>query len=184
MDQHVRCLKRKNKSYCFNPQQEQWQNFPLHSQLFMPTLLLRSVLPHVTTVTQKRPQSFCIHGYSCRFWNFDTQIFCAPRMGRRTQGERSFQYIGPVIWNSLPVSSRHSSSLSSFKSKLKTHLFSSAYWSVIFFFLKDSFCQPNISNACIWRERERECLCVYVCVCDEMIIFIHKHCRLLWDGMP
>ena len=57
----------------------------------------------------------------------DTRIFRVPRMGRRTLGERSFQCIGSVIWNSLPLSVRHSSSLSSFKSKLKTHLFSSAY---------------------------------------------------------
>ena len=57
----------------------------------------------------------------------DTRIFRIPRMGRRTLGERSCQYIGPVLWNSLPFSVRHSSSLSSFKSKLKTHLFSSAY---------------------------------------------------------
>ena len=57
----------------------------------------------------------------------DTRIFRVPRMGRRTLGERSFHYIGPVLWNSLPFSVRHSSSLSSFKSKLKTHLFSYAY---------------------------------------------------------
>ena len=55
-------------------------------------------------------------------------------MGRRTLVERSFQYIGPVSWNSLPPSIRHSSSLSSFKPKLKTRLFSSAYWSVVFFY--------------------------------------------------
>ena len=35
--------------------------------------------------------------------------------------------IGPVIWNSLSFSVRHATSLSSFKSKLKTHLFSSAF---------------------------------------------------------
>ena len=57
----------------------------------------------------------------------DTRIFCVPRVCRRTLGERSFQYIGPVIWNSLSFSIRHATSLSSFKSKLKTHLFSSAY---------------------------------------------------------
>ena len=60
----------------------------------------------------------------------DICIFRVPRMGRRTLGERYFQYIGPVLWNSLPLSVRHSSSLS-LKSKLKTHLFSSAYWSVV-----------------------------------------------------
>ena len=41
-------------------------------------------------------------------------------------GKRSFQYIGPVIWNSLPLSVRNSVSLSTFKSKLKTRVFSSA----------------------------------------------------------
>ena len=57
----------------------------------------------------------------------DTRIFRVPGMGRRTLGERSLQYIGPVLWNSLPLPVRHLSSLSSFKSELKTHLFSSAY---------------------------------------------------------
>ena len=48
------------------------------------------------------------------------------RMGRRIMRERFFQYTGPVIWNSLPLSVSHSSLFSSFKSKLETHLFSSA----------------------------------------------------------
>ena len=54
-------------------------------------------------------------------------IFRVLGVRRRTLGEIYFQYIGPVIWNSLPFSVRHATSLSSFKSKLKTHLFSSAY---------------------------------------------------------
>ena len=57
----------------------------------------------------------------------ETQIFRVRRVCRGTLGERSFQYIGPVIWNSLSFSVRHATTLSSFKSKLKTHLFSSAY---------------------------------------------------------
>ena len=48
------------------------------------------------------------------------------RMGRRIMGERFFQYTGPVTWNPLPLSVGHSSLFSSFKSKLETHLFSSA----------------------------------------------------------
>ena len=32
----------------------------------------------------------------------DTHIFRVPRIGRKTLGERSFQYIGSEIWNSLP----------------------------------------------------------------------------------
>ena len=65
----------------------------------------------------------------------DTRIFRVPRVCRRTLGERSLQYIGPVIWNSLSFSVRHAMSLSFFKSKLKTHLFSSAYWFITFFLL-------------------------------------------------
>ena len=57
----------------------------------------------------------------------DTRIFRVPRMCRRTLGEKSFQYIRPVIWNSLSFSVRHAMSLSSSRSKLKTHLFCSAY---------------------------------------------------------
>ena len=45
----------------------------------------------------------------------DTRTFRVPGVDRRTLGERSFQYIGPVIWNSLSLSVRHSSSLSPFK---------------------------------------------------------------------
>ena len=45
----------------------------------------------------------------------DTRIFRVPRVCR------------PVIWNSLSFSVRHVTSLPSIKSKLKTHLVSSAY---------------------------------------------------------
>ena len=56
----------------------------------------------------------------------DIRIFRIPRMGRRTTEKRSFQYTETLTWNSLPLSVSYSSSFSSFKSKLKTHLFSSA----------------------------------------------------------
>ena len=38
-------------------------------------------------------------------------------------GVRSFSFQAPTTWNKLPFSLRHSDSISSFKSKLKTHLF-------------------------------------------------------------
>ena len=65
----------------------------------------------------------------------DTRTFRVPRMGRNTLGERSFQYTRPVICNSLPLSVRHSPSLTSFTLKMKTHLFSSANRSAVFFLL-------------------------------------------------
>ena len=57
----------------------------------------------------------------------DTRIFRVPRVCSRSLGKRSFQYIGPVIWNSFSFSVRHATPLSSFKSKLKTHLFLPVY---------------------------------------------------------
>ena len=38
-----------------------------------------------------------------------------------------FLFIGPSIWNGLPLSVRHAETLSSFKSQLKTHLSSVSY---------------------------------------------------------
>ena len=71
----------------------------------------------------------------------------------------------------LSSSVRRLSSLSSPKSKLKTHLISAAYWSVIFF----SLYQPITSNACICSVRA--CVCVNVCVCHEISISlcVYKH---------
>ena len=57
----------------------------------------------------------------------DTRTFRVPQYRRKFQGGRAFSYIGPVIWNSLPFHVRHAQSTSSFKSKLKTHLFSISY---------------------------------------------------------
>ena len=42
----------------------------------------------------------------------------------KTPGFRTFSCFGPPIWNSLPQGLRHCSTLSSFKAKMKTFLFS------------------------------------------------------------
>ena len=44
-----------------------------------------------------------------------------------TYGERSFQYYGPLIWNSLPRETRELTNETEFKKALKTHLFLKAY---------------------------------------------------------
>ena len=50
---------------------------------------------------------------------------CKPRL--RSYGERCFKYAGPQEWNKLPLYIRKSSSLSIFKTQLKTYLFQFAY---------------------------------------------------------
>ena len=42
-------------------------------------------------------------------------------------GDRSFSHTAPVLWNNLPFDIRQSSSLSAFKTSLKTHLFTLRY---------------------------------------------------------
>ena len=42
-------------------------------------------------------------------------------------GNRMFEVAGPAEWNSLPEPIRRSSSINTFKTKLKTHLFSKYY---------------------------------------------------------
>jgi hypothetical protein len=45
-------------------------------------------------------------------------------------GERAFRVAGPSVWNGLPKSLRHITSLIVFKKELKTHLFRQAYYNV------------------------------------------------------
>ncbi len=50
-----------------------------------------------------------------------------PRTRLKTRGSRAFEVAGPTLWNNLPVHIRMASTLSEFKSYLKTHLFSLAF---------------------------------------------------------
>ena len=53
----------------------------------------------------------------------DDRLFCVPHTRTKSYGQRSLGYQGASTWNKLPLSVRHSQSLTSFKTKLKTHLF-------------------------------------------------------------
>ena len=54
----------------------------------------------------------------------DTCMLEIQQYKRKTRGFCTFSCFGPHIWNSLPQDLRHCSTLSSFKAKLKTFLFS------------------------------------------------------------
>ncbi len=51
----------------------------------------------------------------------------ASRIAKSTKGGRTFSYLAPKLWNSLPDNVRGSDTLSLFKSRLKTHLFSQTF---------------------------------------------------------
>ena len=50
-----------------------------------------------------------------------------PPFNLKSAGERSFSFLAPVLWNSLPLSLRNAEDLGSFKRSLKTHFFSKAF---------------------------------------------------------
>ena len=54
----------------------------------------------------------------------DTRMLEIQQYKRKTHGFRTFSCFGPHIWNSLPQDLRHCATMSSFKAKLKTFLFS------------------------------------------------------------
>ena len=55
----------------------------------------------------------------------DTRLLRIPSFRLKSFGQRKFSYQASVLWNSLPISLRHSNSTLAFKSALKTHLFPS-----------------------------------------------------------
>ena len=55
----------------------------------------------------------------------DTRLLRIPSFRLKSFGQRKFSYQASVLWNSLPIALRHSSSTSAFKSALKMHLFPS-----------------------------------------------------------
>ncbi len=54
-------------------------------------------------------------------------VLRVPRTHTKTYGDRAFSVAAPRIWNSLPVNIRSSSSITTFKTLLKTYLFSMSF---------------------------------------------------------
>ncbi len=50
-------------------------------------------------------------------------LLVVPRIAKSTKGGRTFSYLAPKLWNSLPDNVQGSDTLSLFKSRLKTHIF-------------------------------------------------------------
>ena len=53
----------------------------------------------------------------------DSLTLVVPRTRTTTYGDRSFETAAPRLWNALPLGIRKSTTLSSFKTSLKTHFF-------------------------------------------------------------
>ena len=68
--------------------------------------------------------SFPSHSLSTR--SSDSSVLSIPYVWT-SLGKRAFSVIAPRLWNSLPPDTRNSLSVSTFRSKLKTHLFKLAF---------------------------------------------------------
>ena len=55
------------------------------------------------------------------------KLLQVPHFKLKTYGGRSFSYVAPYLWNQLPGAVRLASSLATFKSNLKTHLFNQVF---------------------------------------------------------
>ena len=76
-----------------------------------PTYFSDLVLPYIPT--RKRSQ--------------DAGLLIVPRISKHTAGDRAFSYRAQFLWNGLPTHVRDADSLATYKSLLKTHLFSASY---------------------------------------------------------
>ena len=103
-----------------NTQRLSWKNctgFPFQNVLSIKSLVCVSMaylseLLHVYTPSRTLRSSS------------DTRMLKIQQYKGKTHGFRTFSCFGPHIWNSLSRDLRHCSTLSSFKAKLKTFLFS------------------------------------------------------------
>jgi len=65
--------------------------------------------------------------YNLRSSNDSTLLSYPNIKPKATLGERAFVFAAPKFWNALPRLIRESTSVDSFKRKLKTHLFEKAF---------------------------------------------------------
>ncbi len=73
-------------------------------------------------------KDWCLYLYPTRsLRSQNSGLLVVPRIAKSTKGGRTFSYLAPKLWNSLPDYVRGSDTLSLFKSRLKTHLFSQAF---------------------------------------------------------
>ena len=77
----------------------------------------------VTDMLHKNP----LHTRNTRPSSYTTPLLNRPVHSKATIGDHSFSFASSSVWNSIPNDVRCAPSLSSFKSRLKTYLFRSAY---------------------------------------------------------
>ena len=78
---------------------------------------------YVTGMLHRKP----LHTGNTRSSSHSIPLINRPAYSKATLGDRSFSFASSSVWKSIPNDVRCAPSLSSFKSRLKTYLFRSAY---------------------------------------------------------
>ena len=90
---------------------------PIHRRIEFKILLLVYICLQMLTT----------HAVTRSLRSTDKQLLVVPRSKLKRHGDRSFNVVAPVLWNSLPECMKSSSSVPSFKRTLKTFLFRQEY---------------------------------------------------------
>ena len=143
------------------------------------------------SITASTPQYFTdllqIYMPCCTLWStIDMRKLKIPLFKRKYSGQRSFSYQGPVTWNNLPFSIRHTQTYSSFKWQLKTHLFSQTFKQnpvfdalCIWFAIMRCFhgpCIAELMSGLHWLFRD---VCMFACallLALDHLVYMHVSC--------
>ena len=101
-----------------------WLPVKFHCQYKIATLAYRhfdgSLPPYLSS-------SLCTYEPSRSLRSSNEKLLKIPKRNLRSFGQRSFSFMAPSLWNSLPATLRNVPTLSQFKSQLKTFLFAQAF---------------------------------------------------------
>ena len=99
---------------------------PIHRRIEFKILLLVYLCLH-DIAPQYLADMLTTHAVTRSLRSTDKQLLVVPRSKLKRHGDRSFNVVAPVLWNSLPECMKSSSSVASFKRTLKTFLFRQEY---------------------------------------------------------
>lgn len=91
---------------------------------------MNNIAPHklnLVTGKQKPPWLLQVYTPTCSLGSADQLLLSVPKTKRKLRGDRAFAVVAPELWNNLPLHIKQASSLSVFKSLLKTGLFFMAF---------------------------------------------------------
>ena len=99
---------------------------PIHRRIEFKIILLVYLCLH-DIAPQYLAEMLTTHVVTRSLRSTDKQLLVVPRSKLKRNGDRSFNVVAPVLWNSLPECMKSSSSVASFKRTLNTFLFRQEY---------------------------------------------------------